>query len=42
MIFRGIWVFECALWQKMKTKKRRKLTKNFLNQKIQVANRPSS
>ena len=41
MIFRGIRVFEYALWQKMKTKKRRKSTKNFLNQKIHIANRPS-
>ena len=32
-IVRGFRDFEYALWQKMKTRKRRKLTKSFLNQK---------
>ena len=32
-IFRGFRVFEYALWQKIKTRKRRKSTESFLNQK---------
>ena len=32
-IFRGFRVFEYALWQKTKTRKRRKSTESFLSQK---------
>ena len=32
-IFRGFQVFDYALWQKMKNRKRRKSTESFLNQK---------
>ena len=32
-IFRGFRVFEYVLWQKVKTRKCRKLTESFLNQK---------
>ena len=37
MIFRDFWVFEHALWQKTKTRKRQKSTESFLNQKIHIA-----
>ena len=42
MIFRGFRVFEYALWQKTKTWKCRKSTESLENQKIYIANRPSS
>ena len=35
MIFHGFRVFQYALWQKTKTRKR-KSTKSFLNQKIRI------
>ena len=37
-IFRGFWVFEYALWQKTKTRKCRKSTESFLNQKTHIVN----
>ena len=37
-IFRGFWVFEYALWQKTKTRKCRKSTESFLNQKAPSVN----
>ena len=37
-IFRGFRVFECALWQKTKTRKCRKSTESFLNQKAPSVN----
>ena len=38
-IFRVFRVFEYALWQKAKTRKLRKLTEKFVNQKTTIANR---
>ena len=37
-IFRGFRVFEYALWQKTKTRKCRKSTESFLNQKAPSVN----
>ena len=37
-IFRGFRLFEYALWQKTKTRKRRKSTESFLNQKAHSFN----
>ena len=37
-IFRGFRVFEYALWQETKTRKRRKSTKGVLNQKTLIVN----
>ena len=37
-IFRGLRVFKYALWQKTKTRKCRKSTESFLNQKAPSAN----
>ena len=37
-IFRGFQVFEYALWQKSKTRKCRKSTESFLNQKTRIIN----
>ena len=40
-VFRRFRAFEYALWQKTKIWKRRKSTENFLNQKMNIANRPT-
>ena len=37
-VFCSFRVFECVLWQKTKTRKRRKLTESFLNQKALSVN----